>query len=94
VETKPPQFGIIFPTFSIIFKIVSALEMREGTAVTYRTCKMNSVFSSISEQSRLYQQEEFSSPLFLDSNSGLVVPLEQFSNHFMDDLRRLAAMIA
>ncbi len=41
---------------------------------TYRTCKMNSVFSSISEQSRLYQQEEFSSPLFLDSNSGLVVP--------------------
>ncbi|MFT3949057.1 MAG: hypothetical protein QM763_18985 [Agriterribacter sp.] len=57
-----------------------------------RTTKMNSVFYCIARLKGNTGGKETGTSEVILRNSRVVVPLEQFSNNFMDDLRRLAAI--
>jgi len=53
---------------------------------TYRTCKLNSVFSSISDHATVFALYEDSGNPFLGYNSALVVLSPQLSNFKQNDI--------
>ena len=55
---------------------------------------MNSVFVLVARLKGNTEEKETGTSEIIFRNSGWVVPVEQFSNFFMEDLRRLATIVA
>ena len=59
-----------------------------------RTTKLNALFALSARQKSITEEKETGSSDVIFKNSGLVAPIEQISNSFVEDLKLLARLAA